>query len=85
MKRRFKITRAEVGNWSTGFSIQDLDHTNPDNSMSPDALVHHLGNLAGLALEKIEGLEFTIELKAPDIKPDRFDPLDLCGKTIGTG
>jgi len=81
MKRRFKITKAVVGDWSTGFSIHDLDHKNHENSMGEVAFFHHIGRLAGLELEQIAGLEFVVELK--ENQSPSLDPLDLCGKTIG--
>jgi len=81
MKRRFRITKAEVGSWHTDFSITDLDHENSKNLMSPAALIHHLGGLAGKSLGSIKGFEFTVEL--PGVKEVKgFDPLSLCGKTI---
>ena len=80
MKRRFKITKAEIGSWHTDFSMRDLDHENPDNSMGAAAFFHHLGYLAGLELDSIKGLEFTVELQSG--KTTKLDPLVLCGKTI---
>lgn len=80
MKRRFKITKAEVGGWHTDFSMKDLDHENPENSMGAEAFFHHLGYLAGLELDNIKGLEFTVEFQSG--KTTKLDSLVLCGKTI---
>lgn len=82
MKRKFVVTRAEAGSWSTSFSIKDLGHNNPDNSMGPEAFFHHIGGLVGRSLEGIQGLEFEVVLKGRAQKKN-FDPLSLCGKTIG--
>lgn len=80
--RKFKIVKAEVGNWQTSFTITDMDHTNPENLMSPQGFFHHIGGLVGKQLGDIEGLEFTITIPGR-IKVKKDDPLNLCGKTIG--
>lgn len=81
-KRKFKMTKAEVGNWNTDFSISDLEHKNNENSMSPQAFFHHIGELCGKNLGDIKGLEFEIILPGDEERKIDNDPLDLCGKTI---
>lgn len=81
IKRKFKVSRAEVGSWSTSFSIKDMDHSNSDNSMSPEAFIHHLGGLCGRQLGAIQGMEFEVIFSC-EIKEKSDDPLNLCGKTL---
>lgn len=82
MKRKFKITKVEVGSWHTEFSITDLEHDNKENSMSPEAFFHHIGGLCGKDLEKIKGLEFEVVLPIDKAQKQKNDSLDLCGKVL---
>ncbi len=79
---KFKVTKVEVGSWTTSFSIKNLGHANEENSMSATAFFHHLGGLCGKELSEIKGLEFEIILPVDETLKKSFDPLDLCGKTI---
>ena len=60
MKKKFKITKAEVGSWSTNFSIVDVD--NPMQLMSPEAFIHYIGMLCGRHVGQMEGLTFSVVL-----------------------
>lgn len=82
MHRKFKIIEANAGSWHTTFSIKDLDHDNNENLMSPEAFFHHIGEMCGKHLDGIRGLEFEIILPGEE-QDKKFDPLLLCGKTIG--
>ena len=63
---RFKITDAEVHNWSTNFTITELNDDGADSGFngSPEALIHTIGEAVNRELEGIEGLEFDIIIKA---------------------
>lgn len=74
--RKFKIIDVVVHNWSTDFTIKDLEHTNKQNEMSPEAFIHCIGNLFGKNLEEMEGLEF--EILIPDNAKEDTS-LNLCG------
>ena len=84
MQRCFKITKAEVMNWHTVFSIKDVDHENKENSMSPEAFFHHIGQMCGRQLGNIQGLEFTVILPVDKVAANEFDPLMAVGTTINT-
>jgi len=54
----FKITGIEVHGFSTEFTI--TENGDSGTAMSPQAMIHTIGEHAGLSLKEIEGLEFTV-------------------------
>jgi len=81
MKHKFKITKVEVQDWFTDFSITQCDHPNKNNLMSAESFFHRLGGMTSKKLSEIEGLEFTVELNDKEIEI-KNDSLELCGKIL---
>lgn len=64
--RRFIVTEAKVGNFSTRFTVSSFDENNNLNEigLSSEALIHEIGKLAGKRLGEIKGLKFTVTITA---------------------
>lgn len=60
--RRFRIVEVAVGDFSTCFTILDMDYEEEkiDMKMSPEAFFHHLGKMVGKKLHGLKGLEFSV-------------------------
>jgi hypothetical protein len=66
VQETFTVTKADVGDFSTSFTI-----SNGMSSMSPEAFIHTLGEMAGKSLGGIKGLRFDVTIeKEADLYAD---------------